>query len=109
MKRWDKSTKEVECLPQILVAVRRKLVDLADSHPQKRYIEVGMLQVDTFIQHLFGKRTDKVLSNDTEFAFSPVRQRRACRLQISEADWTLDQIIISTGLKATSEQCRKHL
>ena len=54
-KSRDKSTKEVESLPQIIGGVRRKLDELDDSHPERIFIEVGMFQADIFFQHLLTK------------------------------------------------------
>ena len=65
VKSWDKA----ESLPQIIGGVRRRLDELVDSHPEKIFIEVGMFQADTFIQHLLTKRTVAiVVANDTNFA-----------------------------------------
>ena len=55
---------------------QRQLDELAGSHPEKIFIEVGVFQADAFTQSLLTKRTvDIVVGNDM---LAPVR--RACIL-----------------------------
>ena len=81
VKSWDKTKKEVESLHQIIGGARRKLDELADSHPEKIFIELGMFQADTFIQHILMKRTVDIVGNDTDF--SVVAAEASCKSQVS--------------------------
>ena len=81
VKSCEKSIADMDCHPQIVEGLRRKLEELANSHREKIFVLEGMFQADTYIQRLLVQKTvDFAVGNDMDFS---VVAGEAC-LQITQ-------------------------
>ena len=112
VKSCEKSIADMDCHPQIVEGLRRKVEELANSHHKKIFVLEGMFQADTYIQRLLvQKMVDFAVGNDMDFA---VVAGEAC-LQITQfrltvkktkkgSTRTLENITIATGFQSTMQQ-----